>query len=379
MKKQFIRILILFLCGLLLVSQPAGRIAAQEGTEGNTPTAPEGVSAAVSNRIPIQGRLTDAAGNPLTGTYTVAFRLYEGSSGGTALCSDSHAVTATNGLFSTDITGCGGHISGQQLYLGIQVGSDAEMTPRQPIYAVPYAFGLVPGADVVGSLGAPVLYVENQSTAALGMAVRGRASATSGMTFGVHGDTASAAGYGGYFWNSAGGTALYSDGKFQSSKESYVWISGNGVRPYRQSDTTIIDMNTVGGARIMRGSNTENKNVMLPITIPGTLYGQNVRLTGLDIYWVGDTDFDSLTAVLLRRQTGVCSSSSCYATLVHDSTDRVCVDGEHPTGCQVHFNLTSNNVLSPESGILYLTLEFGFSGSTTWVEVGGVRLTLEHD
>ena len=41
--------------------------------------------------------------------------------------------------------------------------------------------------------------------------------------------------------------------------------------------------------------------------------------------------------------------------------------------------LTSNNVLTADSGILYLTLELAFSGSTTWVEIGGVRLTLEHN
>ena len=44
-----------------------------------------------------------------------------------------------------------------------------------------------------------------------------------------------------------------------------------------------------------------------------------------------------------------------------------------------HYDPTSNNVLTADSGILYLTLELAFSGSTTWVEIGGVRLTLEHN
>ena len=39
----------------------------------------------------------------------------------------------------------------------------------------------------------------------------------------------------------------------------------------------------------------------------------------------------------------------------------------------------NNNVLTADSGILYLTLELAFNSDTSWVEVGGVRLTLEHD
>ena len=81
----------------------------------------------------------------------------------------------------------------------------------------------------------------------------------------------------------------------------------------------------------------------------------------------------------MRRQTGVCASASCYATILYDTADHVCDDGNFPTGCTLSYPLTSNNVLTADSGILYLTLELAFSGSTTWVEIGGVRLTLEHN
>jgi hypothetical protein len=43
------------------------------------------------------------------------------------------------------------------------------------------------------------------------------------------------------------------------------------------------------------------------------------------------------------------------------------------------YALTSNNALTADSGILYLTLELAFNSSTSWVEIGGVRLTLQHD
>jgi hypothetical protein len=84
---------------------------------------------------------------------------------GAARCSDPDTVTVTNGLFNMNVDGCtDSDINGDQLYLGITVGSDSEMTPRQAIYAVPYARSLRPGADIVGSSGSNILYVENTST-----------------------------------------------------------------------------------------------------------------------------------------------------------------------------------------------------------------------
>ncbi len=124
------------------------------GPNGNVqPHSPESVTAAVGDAIPIQGRLTDASGNPLNGNYNMTFNLYDVVDGGTALCSyNNPAVVVTNGLFSVNMTGCdNADINGAQLYLGVTVGTDAEMDPRQPIYAVPYARSLRPGARIGGS------------------------------------------------------------------------------------------------------------------------------------------------------------------------------------------------------------------------------------
>ena len=58
----------------------------------------------VTQGITYQGMLTDSGGNPLTGTYSVTFRLYGTPTGGTALSTDMHSVTAKNGKFTTTIT-----------------------------------------------------------------------------------------------------------------------------------------------------------------------------------------------------------------------------------------------------------------------------------
>jgi hypothetical protein len=103
------------------------------------------MAAPSTQSIAYQGKLTDAAGNPLTGSYPVTFSLYEESLGGTALATDTHAVQATNGLFTTQITVDPSFFDGRGLWLGITVGSDPEMTPRQEIRPVPYALNLLGG------------------------------------------------------------------------------------------------------------------------------------------------------------------------------------------------------------------------------------------
>jgi hypothetical protein len=157
-----------------------------------------------------------------------------------------------------------------------------------------------------------------------------------------------------------------------------VWISGSDVRAYNQADTTVINMDSIGGARISSGS-AGDKNVVLPITVPGQLYGQDVRVTGLDIYWVGETSFDAISVVLMRRQTGVCGTASCYVNLLNDPADHVCDISNNATGCTQSYTLSTNNTLSASSGVLYLTLQLAFNSTSSYIELGGVRLTLEHD
>jgi len=367
--------------GLLLVLA-VGLTQAQEPGPENDTLAESEVEAEMNDIVPIQGRLTDASSHPLTGTYSITFSIYDQEEGGTALCTDTDGVQVANGLFSAELDFCTGEdIDGRQLWLGVKVGSDPEMEPRQGIYAVPYAWSLRPGAAIKGELDDPILYVYNtgSGTGLWGTSVTGT---------GVHGSSGDDAGVYGYSLlgvgvhaDSLSGAAIAADGTgiITSTASSYLWISGNGLRPYRQNDSTIIDMDTIGGAKIYRGASAVNKNVMLPIAIPGPLYGQDVTVSHLTIYWVGDTTFDAISAVLLRRQTGVCSSSSCYVNILYDSTDHGCEDVVYPTGCSLNYDLTSNNELTAGSGILYLTLELAFESDLSWIEIGGVRLTLEHD
>jgi hypothetical protein len=109
------------------------------------------MAAPVTQNITYQGMLTNAGGTPLTGTYTVTFKLYEVSSGGVALTTDTHSVQASKGVFTTQITAASSFFDGQALWLGITVGADAEMTPRQELRPVPYALSLRPGSWITSN------------------------------------------------------------------------------------------------------------------------------------------------------------------------------------------------------------------------------------
>jgi hypothetical protein len=219
MKNQWILIGMVSLALLLLLAvgltvRPGADEALAQGPAPEGDTSARGDEpGAVGSRIPVQGRLTDASGYPLNGTYSIRFRLYDAAADGSVVCEDTNSVAVTNGLFNSEIYGdCGSaDINGRQLYLGIQVGTDDEMTDRQAIYPVPYAFSLKPGANISGTVGDDaILHVENSATDGRGL--RGYATAATGINYGVVGKSWSPTGYGGYFTNESGGVALYAGG-----------------------------------------------------------------------------------------------------------------------------------------------------------------------
>lgn len=389
--KKYIVPVVSFLVLVMVLGSSAGLVSADETGPAGEASSPSQVSGNVMNYIPVQGRLTDSSGLPLNGDFSITFRLYDAFSGGAALCLDTNLVNVVNGLFNSEIWGnCQDSILGQQLYLSIQVAGDGEMDPRQPIHAVPYAWSLRPGSVIIGSIvDGAILHIENNDPSGRGL--RAYANSTSGTNFGVVGASKSPDGVGGYFYNTGGGTGLLAEsntgtaikasgtGIIQSSALSSLWISGSGLRPYRQADTTIIDMDTIGGAKITRGTAAGTRNVMLPISITSPLYGQNVTVTELDVYFLSDTGFDGITTTLMRRQKGMCSTSTCYATILSDPAFYSCDDAVTPSGCVHHWDLSNNNILTDSSGILYLTFELSFNGAASWVDIGGVKLTLKYE
>ena len=105
-------------------------------------------SAASTGTIAYQGRLANSAGAPITATLSMSFRLYSAVTGGTPLWSEqwsgSNGVKVSDGLFNVMLGSLTpipqSVITGNaNLFLGITVGTDDEMTPRVQLGSVPFA------------------------------------------------------------------------------------------------------------------------------------------------------------------------------------------------------------------------------------------------
>jgi len=129
-------------------------------------------SASVPQQINYQGRLADSSGNPLNDQVDIRFCLYGASTGGSTLWCETYAtvngtaISVTDGVFSVQlgsITPMQGTVfDTEELYLGVKVNNDQEMTPRRPITSVGYAYRAA-DADTVDGMHAsdfaPATYI----------------------------------------------------------------------------------------------------------------------------------------------------------------------------------------------------------------------------
>ena len=97
----------------------------------------------VPQKMNYQGYLTDPGGTPIHGMVSMVFSIYDVSTGGTALWSETQTVVVNQGVYSVNL----GDVTTISLtfdkayYLGVRVGTDPEeMTPRRELTSVGYAF-----------------------------------------------------------------------------------------------------------------------------------------------------------------------------------------------------------------------------------------------
>jgi|GEM_PF-2121965 len=101
--------------------------------------------ATVPQLINFQGILKDGSGNPVgDGSYSVIFTIYDDPAAGATLWAETTSVSTSDGLF-TVLLGADNPVpdsafNDSSRYLGIKVGADPEMTPRQKMASVGYSF-----------------------------------------------------------------------------------------------------------------------------------------------------------------------------------------------------------------------------------------------
>jgi hypothetical protein len=140
---------IILVLAIALVAVPAGAlnqlpVRPSSGGVLNNPEEPPPTPVLMPEMINYQGYLTDSGGNPINSTLEMTFSTYDVAEGGSPIWTETHpSVIVTDGLFNV-LLGSINHINASHFpdincYLGVQVGSDPEMTPRQQIVSVAYA------------------------------------------------------------------------------------------------------------------------------------------------------------------------------------------------------------------------------------------------
>jgi len=159
-------------------------------------------------------------------------------------------------------------------------------------------------------------------------------------------------------------------GKIETKADSYVFIPGIEFVKNLNTDTTRWDCLGNAAVKIWRGGTAGDKFIYIPITLPGVLYGQSVKVEALTIYYKcedGTKNYIDITC--LWKQTG----ADGYVELITDYTDWT-------SNTATSYTLTpaANNTLSSDEGVLALHLRLRFQDDAKYIQIGGVRLRLGH-
>jgi len=97
-----------------------------------------------------QGVLRDGTGHSVAdGTYAITFRIWNAVTGGTAVYEQVSSVVVTNGVYNVELGSLDDPLnmlnSSESYWLGVEVASDGEMTPRHKLNVSPYEFAKLTG------------------------------------------------------------------------------------------------------------------------------------------------------------------------------------------------------------------------------------------
>ena len=214
------RYLSLLVVILLLMTGGVGALA-----DGTT------LAVTVASKINYQGRLTDASGTPLSGSFSMQFLIYDDPTVGTLLWdSGIIAVNVDGGLFNVALSVDPTDFNGQALWLMIGVHGEW-LFPRQELVQAPYALSLRPGAQIQGipidATDGWVLDVQMNGTYPLASAIR----ATTATGSAIYGNSN---GYGLYGYSESGNAVVgrsiqKTAGVFSSDGGYGIRVSTSGI------------------------------------------------------------------------------------------------------------------------------------------------------
>jgi hypothetical protein len=331
---------LLFAAGYVLAGAPRqGLESAGKGAAGS-----EAQASLVDTGFWYQGLLTDQNSDPIEDAdVKVGFRLYDTNMGGEALATVTITVnTDEHGLFNEQVDfGDASLFDGQGLWVGVQVSGDDEMAPRHQLRPVPYALSLRPGAIISRTSG---------SGASLTLSNSGTGPALS----------------------------LEGSGRLQSSARSYFFVPGSmgWVR-----DTTVNHLllyRSVGGQVRINRDSTGTSPYIIPIALPGHLYGQNVTIEEVRVYYYcsgdmcasGGSNTHILETILYRAK-----DSSGFEIVASDTTDRYSEDPQASYALEPDYTIGT----SSDYGVLTLELYLSFGDDDDYIRIQGIRIMVRHE
>jgi len=310
MKRKYIVVLIT----VMVCAAIAGGAAAQ----ASGPNAPDAV---ITTKFTHQGQLK-RNGVLFNGTCDVRFTLWDAATFGTQLATYTPPtlVTVTDGVFAVEVD-FGNQFKGDARWIQTEAkcADDTGYTalPRVTLNPAPYAIGLMPGAQMLGSIPgtAGVLRVTNNGA---GAALLGLANSATGTTYGVLGNAFSPNGYAVSGYADGGATAVQG---WSDSSGVGVWgRSATGAGVFGESAT----FNGVRGV-----AHNVNHGAVVGIHDGGGfgVYGDSASgagVVGKSTSWVGVYgESTSQTAVWGKstNATGVYGSSTAYFGVYGESTN----------------------------------------------------------
>ena len=312
-----------------------------------------------------QGYLTNSGGAPLSGAYDMEVSLYNVASGGSQRWGPEmhNDVDVASGLFvlvlgnAVPLTP---DVFGEALFLSVTV--EGTLLPRQALRPSAYAFALVPGAVVQGDPAGTdyALNVVNSGVDATDSGVY-----ASGNQYGLYAEE-----------TGPGDEAIYADGfvradGYRSRSDSYIFAAGTEGYPW--SEATDLHMETwyYGRAQLYKTTaGPGTRTYFLPIQLPAVLYGQDVTVEDVTVYYFTSDPDTYITDTRLYKQTSASSADTIYS----DVTD-------HTSTTATSYSFTPSqpdNTLNADAGILVLRLQIQFEDEFDSLNVGGVRVRLGH-
>lgn len=165
--------------------------------------------------------------------------------------------------------------------------------------------------------------------------------------------------------------SVANDGTIKSKAVSRIFIPGGEAAVGGGATDVQLTYWGQGRVEVKTTSSGITRTVVIPIPLPAVLYGQQVRIADIRVYYKTNNSASYITETdLYREQWG-----GGFYSLIENMGDR-----NSTSDTYYHLYCEDTNCrLSDDEGFVSVRLQLYFNNSAHTITLGGVRVTLEHD